>query len=258
MGRIESEAAMRFKIRTRVLLPFLLCIVFNRSATAQTRPGLSNCLHESGQQIVHDAAWLGHGLESAPGAAIKPHNLAWELPVAASTAALIAWADTPASRRIQSRSLQQDASRWSNVGLGLELGTAALTYGVGCATGQTNSRQTGLLALEAAGVASAMTYVIQKGVNRQRPFQNNGAGEFWEGGTSFSSGHAAASFAFASVVAHRYPHKAWIKWGAYAAAAAVSLSRYPAKQHFLSDILVGSTLGYVTGTYLASPHTGIQ
>ena len=178
--------------------------------------------------------------------------------MAAGTAALIGWADTPASRRIQSRSLQQDASRWSNVGLGLELGTAALTYGVGCATGQTNSRQTGLLALEAAGVASAMTFVIQKGINRQRPFQNNGAGEFWEGGTSFTSGHAAAGFAFASVVAHRYPHSPWIKWGAYAAAAAVSLSRYPAKQHFLSDILVGSTLGYVTGTYLSSPHTGIQ
>ena len=103
-----------------------------------------------------------------------------------------------------------------------------------------------------------MTLVLQKGINRQRPFQDSGRGEFWEGGTSFTSGHAASSFAVASVLAHRYPHKAWVKWGAYAAAAAVSLSRYSAKQHFLSDILVGSTIGYVTGTYLASPHTGIE
>ena len=34
-------------------------------------------------------------------------------------------------------------------------------------------------------------------------------------------------------------------------ASGVALSRYPAKRHYLSDILVGSTLGYVTGTFLA-------
>ena len=227
-------------------------------ADAQTQSASSHCASDTGQQIGHDVAWFGHGLESAPRSAFKLRNLEWELPVAAGTAALIAWGDAPASRQIRSRSLENNASRASNIGLGLELGTAAVTYGLGCFEGKDGLRQTGLLALEAAGAASAMTWVVQRGVNRQRPFQGGGAGEFWEGGTSFASGHAAASFAFASVVAHRYPHKAWIKWGAYAAAAAVSLARYPAKQHFLSDILVGSTLGYVTGTYLSSPHIGIQ
>jgi len=53
------------------------------------------------------------------------------------------------------------------------------------------------------------------------------------------------------VVAHRYPQKKWLKWSAYALAAGVSLSRYPAKKHFPSDILMGATLGYVTGNYLA-------
>jgi membrane-associated phospholipid phosphatase len=43
-----------------------------------------------------------------------------------------------------------------------------------------------------------------------------------------------------------------VKWGAYALATGVSLSRYPAKKHFTSDILVGATLGYVTGTYMAN------
>ena len=233
----------------------MLCVALLSSAGAQARSG---CLGETGQQIVHDAGWLGHGFESAPRSSIKPHNLAWELSVAATTAALIAWADTPASRQIQSRSLERNSGRWSNIGLGAELGTAGLTYGVGCVGDHARARQTGLLAFEAVGVSSAMTLALQKGINRQRPFQDSGRGEFWEGGTSFTSGHAASGFAVASALAHRYPHKAWVKWGAYAAAAAVSLSRYSAKQHFLSDILVGSTIGYVTGTYLASPHTGIE
>ena len=59
------------------------------------------------------------------------------------------------------------------------------------------------------------------------------------------------SFAFASALAHRYPHNHWLQFGVYALATGVSLSRYPAKKHYLSDILVGSTLGYVTGTYVA-------
>jgi hypothetical protein len=43
----------------------------------------------------------------------------------------------------------------------------------------------------------------------------------------------------------------WVKWGAYALASGVSLSRYPAKNRYPSGILIGATLGYVTGTYLA-------
>jgi len=39
---------------------------------------------------------------------------------------MIAEIDRPADNRIQSKSLQQTAGRWSNVGLGLELGSAAL------------------------------------------------------------------------------------------------------------------------------------
>jgi membrane-associated phospholipid phosphatase len=53
------------------------------------------------------------------------------------------------------------------------------------------------------------------------------------------------------VIAHRYPNKRWLKWSAYALATGVSLSRYPAKKHYPSDILMGATIGYVNGIYLA-------
>ncbi len=43
-----------------------------------------------------------------------------------------------------------------------------------------------------------------------------------------------------------------VKWGAYGLATGVSLARIGGKKHFVSDVLVGATLGYVTGTYLST------
>ncbi len=50
----------------------------------------------------------------------------------AATGVMIAKVDRTADNRIQSKSLQQTAGQWSNVGLGLEIGSAALAYGIGC------------------------------------------------------------------------------------------------------------------------------
>jgi membrane-associated phospholipid phosphatase len=183
---------------------------------------------------------------------VRPSNLKWELPILAVTGVLIAEVDRPAANRIQSKSLQQTASEWSNVGLGLEIGAAALTYGMGCAKHHSYLRDTGFKSLAAIGAASAADLVVKLTFNRQYPYTPNSIGKFWGGGKSFASGHAAISYAFASVIAHRYPKNKWVKWGAYTLATGVSLSRYPAKKHYSSDILFGATLGYVTGTYLAS------
>jgi membrane-associated phospholipid phosphatase len=208
-------------------------------------------LREIGHDTWREASHFGRGLKALPRNMIRPKNLLWELPIVAVTELLIAEADAPASRRIQSKDLQQTAGRWSNVGLGLEMGSAALAYAVGC--GQHNSylRDTGFKAMAAMGAASASVLVLKLAFNREFPTKPGAAGEFWNGGRAFPSGHSATSFAFAAVIAHRYPQNKWAKWGAYALAAGVSLSRYPAKKHYLSDILMGATIGYVTGTYLA-------
>lgn len=217
----------------------------------------AQCLANSSRELRQDGAALLTGVVEAPHNAIQTRNLKWELPIAAATAALIATADTPASRLIQSHStLQRQADRWSNIGLALELGGTGISYIIGCGEHREGLRSTSQTALEAAGAAMALDVAVKRATNRQRPPVNKSTGEFWEGGTSFASGHATASFAIASVIAHRYANHRWLKWGAYGLAAGVSLARYPARQHFLSDILVGGTLGYVTGTYLAAPHPG--
>jgi hypothetical protein len=212
----------------------------------------SGCREIAGQ-LPHTASTFGRGLLAAPRNAIRPNNLKWELPIAAATGLLIATGDDHINDRIRSRSFTQTTARASNVGLGIELGSAGLMYLAGCSGRRSpHAANTGFTALEAMGAANVMAYAIKVATNRQYAYHTTPHGEFWEGGKSFPSGHAATSFAFASVIAHRYPHNPWLKWGAYGLATGVSLARVGGKKHFVSDILVGGTLGYVTGAYLAT------
>jgi hypothetical protein len=220
-------------------------------AFAQGPPAAQCGVHEFFHDTLAEASQSGHGLKAIPRGAIRAGNLKWELPILAATGILIAEADVPADNRIQSQSLQQTASLWSNVGLGLEIGSGALTYGIGCGKHRSYLRDTGFRALAAMGAAGAADLALKLAFDRQYPSTPGSTGRFWGGGRSFPSGHSATSFAFAALVAHRYPHNKWIKWSAYALATGVALSRYPAKKHYPSDILIGATIGYVTGTYLA-------
>jgi membrane-associated phospholipid phosphatase len=223
------------------------------AASAPAEPDSHNpCgVHALGREAWWEARQFGHGLAAAPRNSIRPSNLKWELPIGAVTGILIAEVDRTAANRIQLQSFQHLAGRWSNIGLGVELGSSVLAYGVGCAKRRIYLRNTGFKMLAAMGAANTLDVALKYAFDRQHAYAPNSTGKFWGGGRSFPSGHAATSFAFAAVIAHRYPHHAWIKWGAYALATGVSLSRYPAKKHFPSDILVGATLGYVTGTYIA-------
>ena len=200
---------------------------------------------------MNHAGQLLRGIEHAPRNAIRPENLKWELPLGLATGLLIAEADQPAANRIQSKSFQDLAGRWSDAGLGMEIATAGMVWGGGCVEHKSSLRDNGLTVLTAMGAAGTLDLALKLAFDREFPFKPGGHGDFWGGGRSFPSGHAATSFAFASAIAHRYPHNRWLKWSAYALATSVSLSRYPAKRHYVSDILVGSALGYVTGTYVA-------
>lgn len=205
----------------------------------------------STHEIGGEAKQFGIALNHLPRAMVRPANLRWELPIGAATGVLIAEADRPAADRIQSRDLINTASTWSNVGLGAEIASSALMWGLGCRSGSNQISRAGFATLSAMGAAATVDLALKLSFNRQFPFTRNSRGEFWEGGRSFPSGHSATSFAFAAAIAHYYPHNRWIKWGAYALATGVTLSRYPAKKHYLSDILMGATVGYVTGSYVA-------
>jgi hypothetical protein len=90
---------------------------------------------------------------------------------------------------------------------------------------------------------------------RQRPPVDNSSGEFFDGGSSFPSGHAVNAWSLATVIAQEYGrHRPLVRVGVYGVAAAISFSRYTGRNHFLSDALVGSALGYGIGRYVYHKH----
>src|SRR5437868_9419799 len=139
---------MRNRFFLRLLLPSLLvCTYHTLNASAQ-------CLSNSGRELRQDGSWLWRGVLQAPENAVRTRNLKWELPIVAATGVLIGTGDTPASRLIQNPSLQRQANRWSNIGLWTEFGAAGAAYVFGCTKRHDSFRETGPLALEAAGAAS--------------------------------------------------------------------------------------------------------
>src|SRR5207245_2776068 len=58
----------------------------------------------------------------------------------------------------------------------------------------------------------------------------------------------------ATVIANEYHDHRLVQIVAYGLATAVSLSRYTGRNHFLSDALVGSAMGYGIGRYVYHAH----
>ena len=144
------------------------------------------------------------------------------------------------------------SSSLSNYALAAMAGGAASLYLRGAITHDDHSRETGFLGGEAAVnsviVGEAMKLVFQ----RPRPNGAN-AGSFGAGGASFPSEHAFLAWSIASVIAHEYPGPL-TKLLVYGAASGISLSRVAARQHFPSDVVVGSALGYLIGRYVYRAH----
>jgi len=133
-------------------------------------------------------------------------------------------------------------------------GVTGAIYLFGRATHSARLRETGLLGAEAVIDAGIDVNLIKSVTQRSRPPADNGQGEFLEGGASFPSGHATASWALAAVIAHEYKDNRLIGFGAYGVAAIVSVSRFTGRDHFLSDVLVGSAIGYGIGRYVYRQH----
>jgi hypothetical protein len=116
------------------------------------------------------------------------------------------------------------------------------------------ARETGVLGGEAILDALILTSVVKVATQRKRPLDGNGDGDFFDGGSSFPSGHAAESWALASVVAHEYNKNLLYPITAYGLAALVSVSRLSGQNHFSSDVFVGSAMGWFIGRYVFKTH----
>jgi len=133
------------------------------------------------------------------------------------------------------------------------IGSAGSAYLLGHLTHNEHLRETGFLSGEAALNSMLVASVFQELMRRERPYQGNENGSFFTGGSSFPSEHAAVAWSAASVMAHEYPGTL-TQIAAYGLASAVTLTRVTGKQHFPSDVIVGSALGWYFGRQVYRSH----
>jgi membrane-associated phospholipid phosphatase len=187
------------------------------------------------------------GIYSAP---FHRSALKWDAPFLASTGALIA------TDRHASRALSQDhinvSQTISDVGLYGTSAAAGAFLVAGLATHNEHARETGFLSAEALANTMPIYGALQFMAGRERPNEGTGNGRFRQNnalGSSFPSAHALFAWSMASVIAHEYP-RPWVKWLTYGTALAVSVTRFSGREHFPSDVLVGSVIGYLVGRHI--------
>ena len=201
--------------------------------------------------IVHDqkAAW------TSPFHTNKANAKWWA--IFGGTTALLLATDKWTSKQLPNTNEQLSVATWtSRIGAAYTLLPISGTfYFIGMGAGSERLRETGILGFEALADAAIIGNVSSWRRVRERPLEGNGNGNFWGSkssilGASFPSGHALSTWALASVVAHEYPHSIPAQLATYGLATTVSVSRFAARKHFASDIIVGAAIGWFTGDWV--------
>jgi membrane-associated phospholipid phosphatase len=122
------------------------------------------------------------------------------------------------------------------------LGSASIVYVVGRVKDEPKVSHVGMDLIQAIAMSEIITESLKYATRRERPDQS--------GATSFPSGHAADTFAFATALER---HLGWrYAVPAYILASYVATSRLPANRHWLSDVVFGSTVGIIAGRTVTS------
>jgi len=227
-----------------------LCLA---EAAAQTSP------FESPRTFGDDAsaAWdaLGHTL-SSPGRWDSSDWLLAGLTVGGATGAVFIEEEF---RELMLNNRSGTADALERVGrlYGSPIFTAPLslaTYGLGAAFDSDGLQDTGLLMTEVLLSALLVQQPVRIGVGRARPATGEGhlsfqPFTFGNDYASFISGHSWSSFGMSNVMA-RQIDRWWASVVLYSLAGVTALSRTYADKHWLSDIILGSVLGYAVSTTL--------
>ena len=178
-------------------------------------------------------------------------DLKWAVPFVGATAAFMA-GDSWISKQIPLGKVQTSKT-FSDYGAYSLIAAGGGAFVLGHLTGDDHMSEAGLLSGEAAINSTAVAYLFKNATQRPRPYQANGSGTFFQGGSSFPSEHAAIAWSIASVMAHEYPGTL-TKILAYGLATGISATRVTGQQHFSSDVIIGSALGWYFGRQVYRAH----
>ncbi len=161
------------------------------------------------------------------------------------------------SSKLQNSSLNSEASTASNGLLGGLIAAPAAIFTAGAMHRDDHATETGILAGEAVLDSLGVSEVIKAISLRERPTVDSAKGKFFQPSvgldSSFPSNHAIAAWSSAAVIASEY-NGPLTEISAYGFATGVSVTRILARQHFPSDVLVGSAVGWMIGRYVVRKH----
>ena len=182
-------------------------------------------------------------------------DVRWLAPLTLGTTALIFTDQSTGDEMAESNS-QNDASRIiSYAGSTYGIAAVAMTfYAFGRAKHDQRARETGILATEAAVDSGIVVTALKEITQRTRPTGGRSRSDFFDGGSSFPSGHAISAWSVATVIANEYHDKPPVQIAAYGMASAVSVARFTGHNHYLSDVLIGSAMGFGIGQYVYKTH----
>ncbi len=194
-----------------------------------------------------------HSIWTSP-AKLRFSDTEWLVPLSGVSAALFV-TDRDFSKHLsQNPTTVRHYKTLSNAGVGALVGGAGGMWLLGHVSHNEHWSETGFLAGESALNSLVAVEALKYSLRRERPYQGDGSGPFFQsGGTSFPSEHAAAAWSVAGIIAHEYPGPL-TKTMAYGLASLVSVSRLKDHQHFPSDVLIGSVIGNLVALNIYSRH----
>ena len=193
---------------------------------------------------------------------IRGGDLKWIVPIGLVTAAIMT-TDRQAvtSTLSHDKTFNHDSAAASNVLTAGLIAAPVALFGRGQWRDNDQDREAGIL----GGEALVDGVVVEQGMKlifwRERPSADGGRGKFFQSSagidSSFPSSHSVLSWASAAVLAEEYPTW-WARAGVYSMAAGVTATRVLALEHFPSDVVVGSTVGWLVGHYVYRKHHKIR
>lgn len=186
---------------------------------------------------------------------LRSEDARWLVPVGVGTAALIA-TDQQTGDEVAESNKPLNVSRAISY-VGSSYGTASIAgafYLFGRAKHDYRARETGILGAEALVDSAIVVTAIKEITQRTRPTGGISRSDFFDGGSSFPSGHSISAWSLATIIACEYHDRPAVQIAAYGIASAVSVARFTGRNHYLSDVLVGSAMGYGIGRYVYHTH----
>lgn len=188
---------------------------------------------------------------------IRDNNALAPIALVLGTTLLITTDHQVMSDHFKDPKTNKHANTASNGLVGAFVAVPAGFYLLGHAQHSPQAIETGILGGEAIADSVGVNEVIRIIARRERPTVDGAKGKFFQDGvnfsSSFASNHSVIAWSSAAVIASEY-NGPLTQILAYGAATGVSVARIASRDHFPSDVLVGSAVGWMIGRYVYHRH----